>query len=236
MQLKDSIELQNFPLFAGLSEPILRRLQQVCAIRDYDAGQVIVSYLDDDTDVFFVLSGAATVRIYSSQGRVVGFRKLGRGEIFGEFAALDHAPRSASVEADTPMRLAVVTSAAFRQLVDEVPDVSSKLIRHLVGQLRLLTARVVELSTMAVNDRIEAELLRIAEMNGSRDRFQENRIRIDSLPTQGELASRIGTHREAVSRHLSCLSRAGIIRREGRSLVIEDMRRLSLLVSNAASG
>lgn len=235
MLLKDFIELQKFPLFAGLSEPVLRRLQQVCTVRDIAAGHVVVSYLDDDTDVYFVLSGAATVRIYSSQGRVVGFRKLGQGEIFGEFAAIDHAPRSASVEADSPMRLAVVSSAAFRQLVEEVPDVSIKLIRHLVGQLRLLTARVVELSTMAVNDRIEAELLRIAEVHGCRDRATANRIRIVSLPTQCELASRIGTHREAVSRHLSYLSRAGIIRREGRSLVIEDMHRLSLMVSNAAS-
>lgn len=234
MQGKDLSELRSFPLFSDLPEAVLRQLERSCILRDYTAGQVMVSHLDDDADVYFVLAGIATVRVYSSHGRVVSFRRIGRGEIFGEFAALDNAPRSASVEAETDIRAAIIPAAPFRQFVDEVPAFSRKLLCHLVGQVRMLTARVVELSTMAVNGRIEAELVRIAELVGRRDGPHGKKIRINVLPTQCDLASRIGTHREAVSRHLSFLVREGIIRREGRALVIEDVDRLSFLTGNSS--
>ncbi len=77
----------------------LRALQRRCAFRRYEPGESIVDYLDQTDEVFFIISGEVRVTIYSLAGKVVSFRELGPGEVFGEYPAIDRGPRSASVEA-----------------------------------------------------------------------------------------------------------------------------------------
>ena len=50
-------------------------------------------------EVFFIISGEVRVDIYSLAGKVVSFRELGPGEVFGEYPAIDRGPRSADVVA-----------------------------------------------------------------------------------------------------------------------------------------
>ena len=91
-----------------------------------------------------------------------------------------------------------------------------------------LTERVFEFSALAVNNRIHAELLRLA-----RDHMTaENTAAIQPAPTHAEIASRISTHREAVTRELSRLSRAGIVVRRSGALVVEDVERLDRLMQD----
>jgi CRP-like cAMP-binding protein len=87
---------------AGLSANALARIQRRCSWRRYERrGEPIVNYLDPSDEVFFITAGEAHVTIYSHAGKVVSFSELGAGELFGEYAAIDHGPRSASVEART---------------------------------------------------------------------------------------------------------------------------------------
>ena len=99
--------LRGIAIFAGLSANALERIQRRCSWRRYERGEPIVNYLDPSDEVFFITAGEAHVTIYSHAGKVVSFGELGSGEVFGEYAAIDHAPRSASVEARTslPCRL-----------------------------------------------------------------------------------------------------------------------------------
>ena len=88
-------------IFAGLSANALARIQRRCSWRRYEQGEPIVNYLDPSSEVFFITAGEAHVTIYSHAGKVVSFGELGAGEVFGEYAAIDQGPRSASVEART---------------------------------------------------------------------------------------------------------------------------------------
>jgi CRP-like cAMP-binding protein len=85
-----------------------------------------------------------------------------------------------------------------------------------------LTKKVFELSALNVQARIHCELLRLAQ-NGER---RNGSIEVRSAPTHAELANRIGTHREAVTRELGALSEQGIIRYGRHSLIILDLARL----------
>jgi CRP-like cAMP-binding protein len=87
---------------------------------------------------------------------------------------------------------------------------------------------VFEFSALAVNNRIHAELLRLAQdhMTG------ENVAVIDPVPTHAEIASRISTRREAVTREFNQLSRAGIVQRRSSTLVVRDVERLKRLVQD----
>jgi CRP-like cAMP-binding protein len=223
--------LAGIAIFSGLPEKTLERLQLQCRWRRYQAGEAIVGYLDSSDDVFFIISGEVRVTIYSLAGKVVSFRELGPGEVFGEYPAIDRGPRSASVEARTSCLVASLPGAAFRDLIVSEPAVAQAMLPQLVMKIRALTTRVYEFSTLAVSNRIQAELLRLASM-AARD---GKCVRISPVPTHTEIASRVSTHREAVTRELTRLSRIGLIERERNALLVKDVERLAEMV-HAATG
>jgi CRP-like cAMP-binding protein len=213
-------------IFRDLDGAGLAAIARQCAWRTYTAEQQIVGQLDQSRDVYFILTGRARVNLYSPDGRDVTFRDIGPGEIFGELAAIDAAPRSANVVALDETTIASLRAGEFVQILRDHPAVAAATLRRLVRLVRSLSERVYEFSTLAVRNRIHAELLR-----QGRDRMTAtNQATIDPAPTHAEIASRISTHREAVSRELSDLVRAGVIARQGQALLIKDVARLANLV------
>lgn len=103
------------------------------------------------------------------------------------------------------------------------------MLPQLVTKIRALTTRVYEFSTLALNNRIQAELLRLANLAPKDGKG----ARIVPAPTHVEIASRVSTHREAVTRELNRLSRIGIAERQGSALVIKDVDRLAEMVHEA---
>jgi CRP-like cAMP-binding protein len=221
--------LAQISLFADLPPATLERIQRSCDWRLYEPGQQIIHYDDVSKDVFFLTKGVARVTIYSVDGKAVSFRELSSGDLFGEYPAIDGGPRSASVEARTACTVGLMHAPAFLELVEREPKVQRVLLRQLVMTIRRLTTRVYEFSTLAVNNRIQAELLRLANLTP-----QEGKCaRITPVPTHVDIASRISTHREAVTRELNRLSKLGVLERRGDVLVIKDVDRLTAMVHEA---
>jgi CRP-like cAMP-binding protein len=221
--------LSDIAIFVNLSADALDRLQRSCSWRQYEPEEPIVEYLDDSNDVFFIAAGKVRVTLYSSSGKIVNLRDLGTGEVFGEYPAIDGGPRSASVEARTRCVIASMPATSFQELLATEPTVAQALLPQLVTKIRALTTRVYEFSTLAVNNRIQAELLRLANLAPK----QGKSARIVPAPTHVEIASRVSTHREAVTRELNRLSRIGIAERQGSALVVKDVDRLAEMVHEA---
>jgi len=228
---KTDPSLDGIAIIARLSPHALEALQRRCAFRRYEPGESIVDYLDRTDEVFFIILGEVRVTIYSLAGKVVSFRELGPGEVFGEYPAIDRGPRSASVEARTPCLVATLPGCAFRELIESEPVVALAMLPQLVTKIRALTARVYEFSTLAVSNRIQAELLRLASLGAK----EGQGARIAPVPTHTEIAARVSTHREAVTRELTQLVRIGLIEREKNALVVTDLERLAEMV-HAATG
>jgi CRP/FNR family transcriptional regulator, cyclic AMP receptor protein len=149
--------------------------------------------------------------------------------MFGEIAAIDRKERSASVEALERCTVASLSADDFEQLMLSEPSVAIATLRHVVAHVRRLSERVFEFSTLAVQNRIHAELLRLA-----RGVSQEHaQVTLSPAPSLSDIADRISTHREAVSRELSRLKAIGLLRRERGNLVITNIRKLSELVGEA---
>jgi CRP/FNR family cyclic AMP-dependent transcriptional regulator len=224
-----SYSLAGIAIFADLPEETLERISQRCTWRRYERGEPILDYLDASDNVFFITSGEARVTIYSLAGKAVSFSDMGPGEVFGEYPAIDRGPRSASVEARTSCLVASMPAADFREVLHTEPKVAQALLPHLVTKIRALTMRVYEFSTLAVNNRIQAELLRLARLAPRTGSC----TRIVPAPTHIDIASRVSTHREAVTRELNRLSRIGVIERERDTLVVKDVDRLAQMVHEA---
>ena len=189
-------------------------------------GQILIAAGLDASDVYLVLEGRVQVSVVSPQGRETIIRDIEENQIFGELAALDGAMRSANVIAAEDSKLAVMSGTAFTRLIGQQPETSIWLARHLALQIRTLTERIYELSTMAVGSRLHCELLRLCLRRGV-----ENDVSlIENAPTHADLAAKIGTNRESVTRELRLLSQEGIIAQKGRHILVSSVDRLGALV------
>lgn len=197
--------------------------------RQYERGELIIAHEEESRDVFFVLEGHARATLFSEGGKAVDYRDISPGHIFGELASIDGKRRSASVLALDACRVARLSDTAFRSFVDSQPSFRWSLLSHLSGQVRLLTQRVYEFSTLVVRKRLIKELLRLAEQSG------QSEPRIDPAPRHFDLAARISTHREAVSREMSALTKKRFIGKRGRALVLLDVAALNALCSESES-
>ena len=191
----------------------------------YERNEMIIAHDEGGRDVVFVLEGRARATVFSERGRAVTYRDIGPGDIFGELAAIDGKRRSASIVAVETIRVARLSETAFRAIVNQRPTFTWALLQYLSGQIRHMTDRLYELNTMVVRQRLVRELLRLAESAEA----GEGRAFIVPAPTHFELAAKISTHREAVSREMSALAKRGLIARSGRGLVLPDIEALNAL-------
>ena len=165
--------------------------------------------------------------LFSSAGREIILRELGPATMFGELAAIDGQQRSASIVALEDCLLACVPGAAFREAACATPEAALWLTCHLVKQVRDLSERVFEMNALRVPSRLHCELLRLCHTGPDVDGV------IDPFPTHANLAARIGTHREAITRELGLLSEMGIVRTLERRRALVDIARLGALVTKA---
>ena len=202
----------------ALRTEIARRLRMIRAPK----GRTVVEKGSGSTDVFFLLEGRAEVLLYSSSGREVCVNNIGPGDMFGEIAVLDGEPRSASIVASSDLLIVAMRANDFMTCFESSPTAGVWLARRLASGMRRLTEQVFELSALNVQTRIHCELLRLAQKGEP----CSGGIEVRPAQTHAELASRIGTHREAVTREMQALSKEKIIRHGRRSLIIIDLARL----------
>jgi len=220
--------LAKVPLFRSLAADAVAALDRQCSWRRAPAGQWIIDYQDASSDVFFVVSGAVRVVIQSA-GREVLLRQINAGELFGELAAIDNAPRSSGIVAMTDVTVARMSAAVFRAAVHAHPDVCDQVLALLAGQIRMLANRVNEFSTLDVRHRVHAELLRLSRTEAA----DPARAVISPPPVHAEIAARISTRREAVARELKALERDNLIERRRGALVLTDVDRLRRMINEA---
>ncbi len=215
--------LAGFALFKSLDDHEIRRLERQCFWRRCEPGAQILEYNDHTTDVYFLASGVVRVWLPTWRRTDVIFADIGAGEFFGELAAIDGRPRSASVTTLTLTMVACMPAVVFRDAMSRHADISAQILRLEVARVRVLDARVCEFSTLGVRDRVRAELLRLGRLRTD----QPNYAVISPPPTHSEFAARISTHREAVSREFAALERGGLLKRRRGALVICDVTALA---------
>ncbi len=220
--------LQKIDLLRGLEHCDFDKLQTRCSLRQHKKNSEILRKNDDSTDIFFVIEGEVIARSFSEEGKEVAFTTIKSGELFGEFSAIDGQPRSASIAATEDCLIAQMTSKDFRELVLTTPELGLRLVELLVAKSRRLSQRIFEYGTLPVRLRVQRELVRLYD---SRDAKASDDL-IQPAPSHYEIATRIATHREAVSRELGHLVAENIIELGKRKIKIRDIDRLRSISRN----
>jgi CRP/FNR family transcriptional regulator, cyclic AMP receptor protein len=215
--------LARIPLFSALPEGDVRRLDTQCIWRRARAREYILDYNDGGTDLYFVARGKVRVKIQAISGKESILRDIHDGEFFGELAAIDGGPRSASIVAVTDSTVAKMPPGVFREIVHRRPEVCDRVLALLASQVRMLANRVNEFSTLDVRGRIHAELLRLARPAQAGAALAV----ISPPPTHAELAARVSCRREAVTRELGALARAGLLEHRRGAIALLDPARLA---------
>ncbi|HSV58230.1 MAG TPA: Crp/Fnr family transcriptional regulator [Variovorax sp.] len=218
--------LRGIPLLDGVSTERLEALARECAWRRYEPGQRIISRNGPERDVYMIVAGRVRITFYSTAGRQVTFRDEEAGAILGDVAAVDDGPRSADAVALDGVLIASLPPANFKRLLQQEPVVAERFMRRLTGLVRLLSERVIELSTLGVQHRIHAELLRLARLAA----VDGNVARIAPAPKHADIASQVSTYREQVTREMSAMTKAGLLGKEPGALLVTDLSRLEQLV------
>src|SRR5215218_7272253 len=122
-------------------------------------GELVLDFGDTTDDVFLVAEGAVRVVVRTPHGQEVILGDLGPGDVFGEMAAIDGAPRSANVTASHPSRLCRMPAAAFLEVALRSPAVGLRVMRTLTMRLRLQDERLFEQVVLPVRYRLASELL-----------------------------------------------------------------------------
>ncbi|MEO0547826.1 MAG: Crp/Fnr family transcriptional regulator, partial [Pseudomonadota bacterium] len=228
--------LKTIPLLAGLDSDLCDGFSKRCAWRTYQPHELIIDHHEQSHDVRFIITGSARIVVRMVEGREVIFNDCNAGEFFGELAAIDGGARSASVTAVTKVRLCIMPQAVFKEICDCAPEIAWRIMNHLVANIRRLSDRLSEFSFLKAKHRLYAELLRLsrprqlAQTGADDDAPNAQRI-ISPAPPQSDIADRIASRREIVSREMKALERIGVLERSKGGVIIADPDRLQRMAS-----
>ena len=124
-------QLGRMWLFSACSKRDLQMIGRASDEVDVPAGKALTEEGKAGHEFYLILDGQASVR---RNGKKVA--TLGPGQYFGELSLLDKGPRSATVVADTDMRLLILGQREFNGTLDEVPGLAHKLLRTMAMRLR----------------------------------------------------------------------------------------------------
>ncbi len=216
--------LATVPLFRGLSASEREALAHQCRRRHCDAGEVVFHEGDPGNALFVVVSGHVHIERAADDGSLVHIARRGPGDHFGELALLDALPRSADAVADDTCELLVLARPDLKRFCETHPATAWVMLQGLAMRLREATDRIHGDGTRDVLGRLAAVLLDTAkETNRKTD---DGNAIVEGI-NDTRLAQRIGSTRETVNRRLTSLRRLGILRRDGRQLVLLDAERLA---------
>lgn len=219
--------LRSVEMFARLNDSRLEELAPQFSWKRVVAGEHLLSRDGRDREVHLIIGGRVRVTVSTSAGRHITYKDLGPGSAVGVLSAIDGAGRSADVITLEDTLVASMSEALFHDLLRDLPTVADWLQKSLVGMVRELSDRVFEVSALGVQNRVHAELLRLARDAGVAD----NRATIDPAPTHVDIASCVSTYREQVTREISAMVKDGLVQRAGHALVVPDVLRLARIVA-----
>jgi len=210
--------LRTVPIFSELSDEDITSLARLASRKRYPK-DTVVFFENEEGDFFFtILEGRIKLTILGDDGREVILSVLGPGDFFGEMALLDNEPRSATAIAVEESELLSLHRSDFQSVLNDNKSITSALIRVLSARLRRANHQISTLALLDVYGRVARVIVDTARDEGKR--LKDGRIAFRRA-THQEIANRIGTTRETVTRMLKDLERQGLIHIDGKEVVVQ---------------
>lgn len=211
--------LLNIPLFTGLYDEDLMKIENTMSTRTFPKNSMIVLEEEYGDTVYIVKTGTIKITRLNDEGKEVILALMGSGEFFGELAALDGEARSANALAQEECILYLINRSDFIDLLQHNTKVSFNLLSELAKRIRHSDQQIEALSLDDAEHRIGVCVLNLAEDNGV---IRKGQVTIQKLPFQQDIANIAGTSRETVSRVLKLFEEKDLVIKEGHTLIIPN--------------
>lgn len=216
--------LRKTELFSSLPEDVLHKVAALTTIRRLERGEMLYSEHDEATGLFIVAAGRVRSIREGFDGREQVLSAERSGAILSETSVFGGGQYFSTVLAEVPSLVLCIPHREIRRICDEHPELLWKVAKVLSRRVRLYAELIESLALRNVDQRLALFLLGVLA-----DRAVDARAAMEfELPlTRSEIAARIGSVREVVSRSLSHLHEIKLIDLRGkRSVIVLDIQAL----------
>jgi CRP/FNR family transcriptional regulator, cyclic AMP receptor protein len=212
--------------FCGFSQAGLRALNQVSHKSTLPAGAVLFVEGQNPRGVFIVCAGKVNLSTTSREGKILILKTAEPGEVLGLSAAISGAGYETTAETATPCQLNFVDRQHMLDLMQAHPEIGIQTAQFLSRDFQ---SAYRDIRDLVLTRSSAGKLARLLLSQSAPQDIESVEIRIGSSMTHEEMAQRIGSSRETVTRLLSDLKKRQLIRLDGSTLVIPDRTALEAL-------
>ncbi len=221
--------LRHTALFGGLSDPELSSLASRAVERKLSRGEILFMAGDEAAGLFVVTEGALRAYREGVDGREQIIHVERAGATIAELPVFDDKPYPSTVAAEENSTVLFLAKTDVLALCLANPEVALTALKLMSGRLRKCAELVEALSLREVDQRLARWLLTEARSRGKR---LSDKLELNLVLTNQQIAAHIGSVREVVSRALARLQQNGLIEVDGRHVVIRDEAALAVFAQN----
>jgi len=220
--------LMRCPLFAGLNEEELKKIRSICLLKKVKKKEIIFSEGQEARGFYVALSGKVKIYKVSPDGKEQILHVIGAPDSFAEAALFLEGIYPAFAEALSDGQLLFIPKKDFIHLIEKNPRLSLNMIASLSHFLRRFASLIEELSLREVSSRVAKYLIDLS-LRSSRGEEVPKEVDLDLTKTQ--LASKLGTISETLSRTLAKMKSQRVIDVRKNRILILDRKALEGLAS-----
>lgn len=195
-------------------------------VRKIAADDLIIFQGEAAEHIGLIISGRASARVNTERGDETWVDQFKSNDFFGHISLLTQAPIDFEIKAESDVRALFIPAQKVEELLSSNKNFSVTLAQDLAARLSIMMNRLVEAVTLSSPGRVCAELLRLSHPVG----IDPSKLIVRPTPVFVELALRISSTRETVSRTVSQLQKNGILSREPGALLIHKPEALQTKV------
>ncbi len=204
--------LEQVPLFSGLVAADLAAIEREAVRKRYRRNTVIIERGDDANTLYFLIKGQVKIFVVADDGKEIVFGERGPGSYVGELGLLAEEKRSASVQTLQDSEFLVLAKDSFTRIISNHPEIALTLLRDLARRTCDLSD---DFSAFALLD-VYGRIVKLFE----RSAVNEGGVRKTGRLTHQDIADRVGSSREMVSKILKDLRVGGYIAIENKRIVL----------------
>jgi len=220
--------LRQCPLFAGLKDDHLKRIRAISSLRQVNKREILFSEGEEARGFYVILSGKVKLYKISPEGKEQILHVVSAPDAFAEAALFLEGSYPAFAEALSDSQLLFFPKRDFIQLIEKNPQLSINMIVTLSHYLKRFTLLIEELSLKEVSSRIAKYLIDLS-LKLLKEGKNPMEVELDLSKTQ--LALKLGTISETLSRTLAKMKAKGIIDVKKNKILIVNREILEELAS-----
>jgi CRP-like cAMP-binding protein len=224
MPLDKVAALKRTKLFGELDGSTLRTMADLSVERTFQKDEILFVAGDEATGMYVIVEGSVRAFRVSLDGREQVIHVERAGATIAELPVFDDGAYPSTAAADEQTTTLFIHKRDVRSLCLEHPEIPLAAIKVLAARLRRCAELVEALSLREVGQRLARFLVNEARRSGTRT---ENGFVLTLAQSNQQIAARIGTVREVVSRAFTRLQHEGLVTVDGRQIIIPDENALS---------